>query len=321
MRNFLLAAMATVILYGASAGGTVAQSSNDGENRVVKVDNKSQFFAVRIYIIPSERECCWSRDLLEEEVIRLGDYQYLKFDDGSGKCRFDVRIATEYPGFAWHFANFNACRESVLTLRGKDALFSPSNDTEDRRVKIKNESQLAARNVYAIPSNSGQAEKCCWSYDLLRIAEIPRGREHTVNFDDGERTCRFHIRITSEKKGKDWYLEDVNVCTVDTITLRTKSQDGKRRLLDIANKSSVQAVSALIFPEGKSCCWSSNLLGEEGIGKGKSVRVDVDDETGQCRYAYRIARADRRKEWEGTIDICSDPSTNKLPLITLPDQG
>ena len=334
MRNFLLAALAAFAFYGSGLGGAVGQSSDDGEDRWVTVKNESSFTTVRIFIIPSGRTCCWSHDLLEDIVVphRLEsgpskkpnrdpvNHQKINFDDGSRSCVFNIRVTaarpfrtTELPGWEWVFKEVNVCRVSEITLEGDDV---PSNDGMERTITIKNESRLAAHNVYAIP----YGKDCCWSRDLLGGDAIPKLSEYKVNFDDGKKTCVYDIRITSSKKAIDWYLDRVDVCNVPDdrkITLRTRGSDGTRRLVTLKNESRLDAISAFVIPVGESCCWSNDLLGDRFIPRGKSLLVEFDDESGNCIYYYRIARSDNGMEWFGAVDVCSKEPAD-IPTLPLP---
>lgn len=231
MRNFLLAAMAAAALFGAGVAGALGQTSDDGRNRWMKITNDSALIAYQVYIIPSTKDCCWSRDLLENEVIHAKAIApakaitpaerrsslFVNFDDGFGSCLFDVRITNQYPGWDWNFYSINVCAGKgarQITLKG--ALPEKSKDDKDRWVTVDNQSQHTAYRLFSIPSDE---KECCWSYDLLGAHVIRKGSFLNVEIDDGSGKCRFDIRVTSSQD-REWTFYGIDVCTEERITLK-----------------------------------------------------------------------------------------------------
>lgn len=338
MRDYLFAATAVVALCALGVGGALAQYSTDSKYRWMKVKNESPFTALQIYIVPSkyrrERDCCWSRDLLEVEVIppksknsgkasekTQKNELYVNFDDGSGECEFDVRVTTQYHGWDWYFSGIDVCEkekdnERVITLKGKrvitlDEIPDPTK-IPDPKVKIRNASSgLIAYSVYIIR----KGEDCCWSPDLLgKRLLIWEGTSLVVPFDDGRRECKkdeireYDIRITSHKEGIDWYFDGVDVCDArnakEGITLRGEKKDAKNRLL-VKNESKFEAVNAYIVREGKR---SADLLKAHTIRAREHLEVDFYDvDFAGCTFDVEITREDRGPaEWRfAGVNVCS----------------
>ena len=85
------------------------------------------------------------------------------------------------------------------------------------RVRVVNISPSTAVSMYATPA-----------WDLYRVSPTPDlfgpyvvrpGQSIEVTVDDGRRTCRFDILITSETPGRPWVFHDVDVCRVRVLNL------------------------------------------------------------------------------------------------------
>jgi hypothetical protein len=82
------------------------------------VKNESRLSALNIYVIPSDRDCCWSHDLLGDKVILKGESLAVAFDDGSGECTFDIRVTRSDKGRDWRFDKVNVCdAAAAITLK------------------------------------------------------------------------------------------------------------------------------------------------------------------------------------------------------------
>jgi hypothetical protein len=67
-----------------------AQSSNDGQNRRVRVHNQTGWTIVSLYAADPARTD-WRGDLLTPEVLATGDSAVIDVDNGSGACVYVVR--------------------------------------------------------------------------------------------------------------------------------------------------------------------------------------------------------------------------------------
>ncbi len=67
-----------------------AQSSNDGQNRRVRVHNQTGWTIVGLYAADPAR-ADWRGDLLVPEVLATGDSAVIDVDNGSGACVYVVR--------------------------------------------------------------------------------------------------------------------------------------------------------------------------------------------------------------------------------------
>jgi hypothetical protein len=340
MRNFLLTALAAATLCGAGMGEAVGQASRDGKSRWVMLSNQSDFTAYQVYMIPSGEDCCWSRDLLED--IFLGpsrtkespgkspkrnpeSVQPVNFDDGSGACQVDIRITTkEYPGWDWYLANVNVCTDISRKDTNKRIILGGKLPSSQVMLKVKNESRLTAYNIYAIPTG----QDCCWSHDLLGVRVVAAGSSSDVNFDGGKINCeaktltKLDIRVTSNKKGIDWYFDGVDVCSGPAkqfgLILKGERGDGQSRWMTIKNETNYVALGAFIIPTGADCCWSHDLLGSDVIQGGAALDVNFDDGTGACTFDIRVTRRDGGREWVfDKVNVCQQPALTLKP----PEKG
>lgn len=87
------------------------------ERRRVRVTNTSQLTAFFVYAIPSGRNCCWSHDLLGTDLIAPDAFVDVNLDDGSGACRFDLKIMSGAPGKDWNLDGLNVCEVNDITLK------------------------------------------------------------------------------------------------------------------------------------------------------------------------------------------------------------
>jgi hypothetical protein len=190
----------------------------------MKITNDSALTAYQVYAIPSTRDCCWSRDLLEDLTISpkgkpSPSSVYVNLDDGNGNCWFDVRITNQYPGWDWTFYGIDVCNDKdkgarQITLKGP--LPAKSKDSKNRWITVDNQSEYIAYRLFSIPSNE---KDCCWSHDLLGADVIRKGSLLNVEIDDGSGQCRFDIRITSSRD-REWTFYGIDVCTEERITLK-----------------------------------------------------------------------------------------------------
>ncbi|WP_370237281.1 hypothetical protein [Brevundimonas sp.] len=67
-----------------------AQSSNDGQNRRVRIHNQTGWTIVSLYATDPARTD-WRGDLLTPEVLATGDSAVIDVDNGSGACVYVVR--------------------------------------------------------------------------------------------------------------------------------------------------------------------------------------------------------------------------------------
>ena len=118
MRKLVFVPVAALGLLFAITAAALAQNSNDGLNRWMTVNNYSgSGTAVSIYIMPAGARCCWSQDLLGNDVIPPGRSFNVNFDDGSRACIFDIRITSEDTRRDWMFYNLDVCSNSAVNLR------------------------------------------------------------------------------------------------------------------------------------------------------------------------------------------------------------
>ena len=163
-----------------------------------------------IYAIPSEKRCCWSNDLLGADVLDREQSKQLTVEDRTGVCRFDIRaLGSE---IRWDFRNINLCRsgkEMEIILRDH-----ASTGDKNRTMLLTNDSALAARGVYAIPSK----RSCCWSPNLLydKSVRFPRtisaGESRDIDFDIGANACLLDVRVSSTTPGVGWNFDEIDVC-------------------------------------------------------------------------------------------------------------
>jgi hypothetical protein len=354
MRNFLLATLAALALCVAGMGGTMGQSSGkqakakaakskeangDEVNRWVHIVNRTRKVATSIFIIPTGEDCCWSRSLLgEDEFIGSLSKATVKFDDGSGKCTFDIHVLGT-DEMEWTFTKTNVCGKEARTGRkanndcdGETICLGESR-IRKREVTVTNASALTALSAYAIPSG----KDCCWSSDLFgpRVLDKKddkgKPRKLVIDLDDkgGQPSseCWFDIRVISNLRA-DWRFYAIDACGITAeITLKDlpPSEDvkfekdaakkGKRRLT-VKNESKLTAVYVFAIPSNQECCWSPDLFGPKVLLPGKDEEIDLDDGNGTCTFDIRfltraIAGEDRdpirgNEEWNfDGLNVCT----------------
>lgn len=85
-----------------------AQSSNDGQNRRVRVHNQTGWTIVSLYAADPARTD-WRGDLMTPEVLATGDSVVIDVDNGSGACVYVVR-AEFSNGERLERVGINVCR-------------------------------------------------------------------------------------------------------------------------------------------------------------------------------------------------------------------
>ncbi|MEH6698485.1 MAG: hypothetical protein V7672_07290 [Brevundimonas sp.] len=85
-----------------------AQSSNDGQNRRVRVHNQTGWTIVSLYATDPTRTD-WRGDLLTPEALATGDSAVIDVDNGSGACVYVVR-AEFSNGERLERVGINVCR-------------------------------------------------------------------------------------------------------------------------------------------------------------------------------------------------------------------
>lgn len=93
-----------------------------------------------------------------------------------------------------------------------------SRDGLNRWVNINNVSGFrTVVTLYAVPSHYRASHIS--GGDLLPGVTIRPGQSYAVNFDDGQGTCYYDIRATSERNGTDWVRRNFNVCESSNLNL------------------------------------------------------------------------------------------------------
>jgi hypothetical protein len=183
------------------------------------VKNESRLTAVNIYIIPSAHDCCWSRDLLEGYDIRPGAAPVINFDDGKKACDIDIRVVSA-EAREWNFYTVNVCSREIITLRNE--VPHPSEDRNDRWVKVENQSNRTARRIFIKPSVVRNGVERPWSRNLLGTETIGRKESLGVHLHDGSHECVFDIKVQMEagKKSNFVAFNKYNVCEGPILKLK-----------------------------------------------------------------------------------------------------
>lgn len=189
-----------------------------------------------------------------------------------------------------------------------------SPDRWNRWMTVNNNTRHTAVNIYIIPSN---AEKCCWSRDLLEGHEIRPGEDIGVNFDDGIGECKYDIRVISAD-GLEWNFNSIDVCSKSGIRLRSKpekpSNDGNSRWVTVENSSDFTVLSILIKPSNFKAI-ELEVLGKDTIPRKRSWDVHLHDGNHTCTYDLKILGANisgRHKNWMFyRFDVCEKDEQNK----------
>jgi hypothetical protein len=341
MRTYVLTATAAAALCAVGVSGALGQFSNDGKDRWMVVENSSKHTATSIYIVPSkESACCWSRDLLEVNDIPPKKNFVVNFDDGSGECKFDIRVTSERAQLEWHFDGIDVCNKKgeqrTIVLQGVDTLIN----SKKRLIKIKNETTVTAHSIYSIPTN----KQCCWSHNLLGEDRVivgtpkflalqtsrspatlktrtpglqkPMSESAVVNLDDGTGACQLDLRIVGTD-GRVWNFDRLRICgstMPEEIVLKDVRRLGEQdRRMRISNRSGISAYFIYTIPSWQPCCWSHDILGEKVLISNDSFYIDFDDGSPHCIWDVHVMSG-RDTEWHfDRIDVC-DPSRREIVL-------
>jgi hypothetical protein len=286
------------------------------------VANPTKFTIQQISIIPAGKDCCWSRDLFPIDGKASRESNIVNFDDGTGECRFDIRIAGTGTDITkkenvkkqleWYFFDVDVCNDKTTTLALKASPLTDRKEGDGRLVRIDNKS----KSHHAIAARvRPEGRPGGWSDNLLGRRVIEKEKSLVVGFDDGSGECNLNYRIT-KSDGRLW-IGKVNACEGEpTITL-----DDKRRQVKITNDSYLDAFAAFAKPKDKEWAhWSSDLFGLDIIVTKGHLVVDFDVDAGTCEFKYRITkRASLALPWEGTFNVCSEPP-GELPTLNLPSE-
>ena len=86
-----------------------------------------------------------------------------------------------------------------------------SGDNVNRWVRINNNSgYLTVISLHAVPSRFGAGAVA--GPDLIPAYTIRPGESLRFNFDDGQGTCLYDLRATSQTPGREWVVRNFNVC-------------------------------------------------------------------------------------------------------------
>jgi hypothetical protein len=108
---FTLVMIACLMLGGLAAKA----SSNDSENRHVKVANEASSPILHLYISNVDEEN-WGPDQLGDyAIIGYDRYRIINMDDGTGHCLFDIKAVLSDGRYAVR-RNFNVCTMNSWTV-------------------------------------------------------------------------------------------------------------------------------------------------------------------------------------------------------------
>ena len=112
-RSIFALLIAVGLMMGALSAA--AASSNDRENRAVKVINEASSPVFHLYVSNVDQNN-WGPDQLSLfETIGYNRYMAFNMDDGSGHCMFDIKAVLKDGRFAIR-RNFNVCTEGSWTV-------------------------------------------------------------------------------------------------------------------------------------------------------------------------------------------------------------
>jgi hypothetical protein len=320
------------------------EAKGNERNRWMVVRNNTKKIATSINIIPSGEDCCWSSNLLDEdEFIASESKLTVKFDDGSGKCTFDIHILGT-DGTEWTFTEKNVCAIEARTGRKTNdacdgqTICLEKSTSKERKVTVSNASDLTALSVFAIPSG----KECCWSNDLFgprfldKKDDKGKPRELDIDLDDKGRQpsseCEFDIRVISNSRA-DWRFYGIDACgTKPKITLKNlpPSKDVKdekdeakkeKRRLTVKNESKLTAVYVFAIPSDRDeCCWSADLFGPKVLLPGKDDKINLDDGNGSCTFDIRFLTSEIPGEDGGPIRGKEEWNFDRLNVCTMEEK-
>lgn len=94
-------------------GASIAQS-DDGNNRRVEVHNHTNTTIWEFHASTTNRDE-WEEDILDDGIISAGGRQRINLDDGSRRCKYDVKV-TFRGGATLVKANIDVCAVSIIDV-------------------------------------------------------------------------------------------------------------------------------------------------------------------------------------------------------------
>lgn len=103
-----------VLMASLTMPGTGIAQSNDGNNRRVEVHNHTGTTIWEFHASTTNRTD-WEEDILDDGIISAGGRQRINLDDGTGRCRYDVRV-TFKGGATLVKTNIDVCAVSIIDV-------------------------------------------------------------------------------------------------------------------------------------------------------------------------------------------------------------
>ena len=87
------------------------------------------------------------------------------------------------------------------------------------------------------------------------------------------------------------------------------AQDGKNRIVLINNKTGY-VVNEIYASNTSATDWQEDILHENTLQPGATLRANIDDGTGHCVFDFRIVFADGTEAEKRDFDVCTMEALN-----------
>jgi hypothetical protein len=290
------------------------QASKAAPTRYVRVNNGARAdTVVEIFAQPSVMKVSPpvnSKDWLPGRAILPGKSDAVHFEDGSGTCIYDLRATSQVNGREWVAFSFDVCKQSTWDLGNATCRTAPgtkaTNDGKERCVQIYSalKDTDTIDSIYAVPSARKTPPPIAGKNWILGDS-IRSGKSLAVNFDDGNGTCVYDLRVKS-KTSANWLKFNFDVCNQSTWQLVD-------RRVEISNNGNGTVMAIYAVPS--TLKMPRPITGKNWvpagftIGPGQSHSIDFDDGNDTCLYDLR-ATSDKRDWNEANFDVCERSEWN-----------
>lgn len=197
---FAVAAFAAVTLL--SSGQALA------EDRHVRIINETEHVMVRFYA-SNISENDWQEDILGQRILASGASVNINIDDGTGYCLYDFKAVFD-DGEELVRKKIDVCKISSYRFTPTTPQPTGAAQTEDRHVRIINETDYAMVRFYASNISKGD-----WEEDILGQSVLASGASVNINIDDGSGFCLYDFKAVFDD-GDELVRKKVDVCKISS---------------------------------------------------------------------------------------------------------
>lgn len=198
----------------------------------------------------------------------------------------------------------------------------------DYHITIANQTGQTISNIFAYHQN-GPAN----TQDRLGATTLATGSSLQLDLNDGSGECYWDFRAVAPS-GPNISQDGVNVCTTSTLTLQPNSgasapgpaAPGTNTMSDSGELSGGNSTGAArfalritndsgkiirnLYTSSDGTTWGADLLGSHTLGPGASIRVNLDDGSGECTRSLKAVFFDATDVEHDAVDVCATSTYN-----------